>query len=75
MMADMNKTSPMGRKPLGRKKIDITLPPEIAETLMVVATERFQDRSSLVEELAKEFLKKIGRMPAPKGPPPAKGKK
>jgi metal-responsive CopG/Arc/MetJ family transcriptional regulator len=48
----------MGRKKLGRERINITLPEGMADALTEAATEKGWDRSRLLEELAAAFLKK-----------------
>jgi hypothetical protein len=53
-------TKPMGRKPLGRERINITLPKGMAQALMEDARGDSRDRSELIEELAREYLRKKG---------------
>lgn len=54
----MINTSKMGRKKLGRERINITLPEGMADALTEAATEKGWDRSRLLEELAAAYLKK-----------------
>lgn len=54
----MNNTRPMGRKRLGRERINITLPEGMADELTEAASEQGWDRSRLIEELARAYLKK-----------------
>lgn len=54
----MNNTRAMGRKKLNRERINITLPRGMADELAAAAEERGWDRSRLVEELARAYLKK-----------------
>lgn len=59
-------TKLMGRKPLGRERINITLAAGIPNALTEVASEQGRDRSSLLDELARDYLKKLGRFPVSK---------
>jgi metal-responsive CopG/Arc/MetJ family transcriptional regulator len=54
----MITTRVMGRKKLGRDRINITLPAGMADALTEAATEKGWDRSRLIEELAAAYLKK-----------------
>lgn len=54
----MINTKKMGRKKLGRERINITLPEGMADALTEAATEKGWDRSRLLEELATAYLKK-----------------
>jgi metal-responsive CopG/Arc/MetJ family transcriptional regulator len=51
----------MGRKKLDRERFNITLPRGMGEALTEAAKEQGWDRSRLLEELARAFLKKRER--------------
>lgn len=51
-------TSRMGRKKLDRERWTITLPRGMGEALQEAAKEQGWDRSRLLEELARAYLKK-----------------
>lgn len=51
----------MGRKPLGKERVDITLPKGMKEQLQEAATTDGKTLSDLVADLAREFLKKRER--------------
>lgn len=53
----MTNTRDMGRKKKGRERVQITLPPGMADELSDAAAERGWDRSQLIEDLAAAFLK------------------
>lgn len=61
----MNNTQQMGRKKLGRERINITLPAGVADALTEAAAERGWDRSRLIEELAAAYLGRRGREKTP----------
>jgi metal-responsive CopG/Arc/MetJ family transcriptional regulator len=48
----------MGRKKLNKRQISITLQPEVADELLLAAAEEGRDRSDLIAELAREYLRK-----------------
>jgi metal-responsive CopG/Arc/MetJ family transcriptional regulator len=48
----------MGRKKLGRERINITLPKGMAEELSLAAAEEGRDRSDLLTELSMDYLNK-----------------
>jgi metal-responsive CopG/Arc/MetJ family transcriptional regulator len=54
----MVTTQGMGRKKLGRERINITLPEGMPDALSEAASEKGWDRSRLIEELAAAYLKK-----------------
>lgn len=54
----MLNTRQMGRRKLGRERINITLPHGMAEELSQAAAEKGWDRSQLIEELARRYLEK-----------------
>jgi metal-responsive CopG/Arc/MetJ family transcriptional regulator len=54
----MDSTRPMGRRKLGRERINITLPKGMPDELTAAAEERGLDRSRLLQELAEAYLKK-----------------
>jgi len=54
-------TKPMGRKPLGKERVDITLPKGMKEQLQDVATEEGKTLSDLIADIAREFLKRRER--------------
>lgn len=54
-------TKQMGRKPLGRERVDITLPKGMKHLLQKVATGDGKTLSDLIAELARDFLKKRDR--------------
>lgn len=54
----MSTPSGMGRKKLGRERIQVTLPEGMADALQKAANEKGWDRSRLLEDLAAAYLKK-----------------
>lgn len=54
-------TRSMGRKPLGKDRVDITLPKGMKEQLQDVATAEGKTLSDLIADLAREFLKRRQR--------------
>jgi metal-responsive CopG/Arc/MetJ family transcriptional regulator len=57
----MIHTKIMGRKPLGKERLDITLPKGMKEQLQEIATAEGQTLSDLFADLAREFLRKRER--------------
>jgi metal-responsive CopG/Arc/MetJ family transcriptional regulator len=57
----------MGRKKLGRDRVNITLPKGMSDELAAAAKEKGWDRSRLIEELCAGFLKRREKERA-KGP-------
>jgi metal-responsive CopG/Arc/MetJ family transcriptional regulator len=55
----MNSTRTMGRKKLGRERINITLPEGMPDALTEAAAERGWDRSRLIEELCAAYLRRL----------------
>lgn len=54
----MINTSKMGRKKLGRERINITLPEGMADELTDAAAEKGWDRSRLIEDVCAAYLKR-----------------
>jgi metal-responsive CopG/Arc/MetJ family transcriptional regulator len=54
----MDYTRRMGRKALGKERINITLPKGMADELLEAAAKDGRDRSDLIAELAREYLQK-----------------
>ena len=57
----------MGRKPLGKDRINITLPKGMAQQLIDAAAEEGRDRSDLIAELAREYLRRREKAKEGKG--------
>jgi metal-responsive CopG/Arc/MetJ family transcriptional regulator len=53
----MTYTRTMGRRPLGREHINITLPKGMPKAMLDAAAAEGRDRSSVIEELCREWLK------------------
>jgi metal-responsive CopG/Arc/MetJ family transcriptional regulator len=51
----------MGRKPLGKERVDITLPKGMKEQLQQAATDDGKTLSDLIADLARDFLKRRER--------------
>lgn len=47
---------PMGRKPLGKERVDITLPKDLKKQLQDAATEDGKTLSDLIADLGREYL-------------------
>lgn len=54
----MLNTHRMGRKKLGRERINITLPEGMSDEATAAAADQGWDRSRLIEELLRTYLKK-----------------
>lgn len=54
-------TQPMGRKPLGRERIDVTLPKGMPQELMELAQQQSRDRSHLIEDACREYVERLKR--------------
>lgn len=67
-------TAFMGRKKLGKDRINITLPAGMADELLAAANEEGRDRSDVIAELARDYLRKRAREKEPSGRPAAKRK-
>jgi metal-responsive CopG/Arc/MetJ family transcriptional regulator len=55
-------TKSMGRKPLGKERVDITLPKGMKEQLQEAATDAGKTLSDLIADIARDYLKKRERM-------------
>lgn len=51
----------MGRKPLGKERVDITLPKGMKEQLQQAATDEGKTLSDLIADLARDYLKRRER--------------
>ena len=68
-------TGDMGRKKLGRDRINITLPTGMADELLDAANAEGRDRSEVIAELARGWLRKKAKEKRKAAPRPAKRKK
>lgn len=57
----MPYTRRMGRKALGKDRINITLPKGMAQEMIDVAAEDGRDRSDVIAELCRDWLRKRKR--------------
>lgn len=53
---DLLSMKGMGRKKLGRKRVQITLPPELIKRIDEYASQKKLDRGQAIEQLCKEGL-------------------
>lgn len=60
-------THRMGRKPLGKKRLNISLPPNMVTELTEAAAEQGRDRSDLIAQIVREYLHRRRVQRKPKG--------